>query len=133
MEKLIIRIEATSDHFDSYAENVDGVWGGGSTPQEAFESALEAARIIADEYPAEDVPSILLGDYQVVAHYDIASLLKHYGKIITMPALSRLTGINDKQLHHYIMGKSKPRPQRLAKIESALHKLGEELVSLQLS
>lgn len=133
MEKLIIRIEATSDHFDSYAENVDGVWGGGATPQEAFDSALEAARIIAEEYPPEEVPSILAGEYRAVAHYDVASLLKHYGKIITMPALSRLTGINDKQLHHYIMGKSKPRPQRVAKIEAALHKLGEELISLRLS
>ncbi|MDY5858328.1 MAG: hypothetical protein SPK09_03760 [Porphyromonas sp.] len=133
MEKLIIRIEATSDHFDSYAENVDGVWGGGATPQEALDRALEAARIIAEEYPPEEVPAILLGEYQVVVHYDVASLLKHYGKIITMPALSRLTGINDKQLHHYIMGKSKPRPQRVAKIEAALHKLGEELISLRLS
>ncbi|MDY3090673.1 MAG: hypothetical protein SOW66_06125 [Porphyromonas sp.] len=68
MEKLIIRIEATSDHFDSYAENVDGVWGGGVTPQEAFDSALEVARIIAEEYPPEEVPSILAGEYKAVAH-----------------------------------------------------------------
>ena len=133
MERLVIRVEATSDHFDSYAENVDGIWGGGKTPQEAVRSALEAARIIAEEYPREEVPAILLGEYQVEVHYDIISLLRYYGKIITMPALSRLTGINDKQLHHYIMGKTKPRPQRLAKIEEALHKLGEELINLRLT
>jgi len=50
-------------------------------------------------------------EYEIVYLYDTQSLLKYYGKIFTMPALERLTGINQKQLHHYIMGKSTPREQ----------------------
>ena len=44
----------------------------------------------------------------------------------------RLTGINQKQLWHYANGVTKPRPAQVQKIEKALHKLGEELISLEL-
>ncbi len=39
------------------------------------------------------------------------------------PALEKLTGINQKQLWHYEMGKSKPRRERMEKIQKALHRL----------
>ena len=71
-------------------------------------------------------------DYELVYQYDTQSLLKYYGKIFTMPALERLTGINQKQLHHYIMGKSTPREQTKNKIETALHTLGQELLAVRL-
>lgn len=133
MEKLVIKVGASKDHFGAYAEDIPGVNGCGDTPQEAVANALEGGRLLVETWDRDKVPAILLGEYQVEVHYDIISLLRYYGKIITMPALSRLTGINDKQLHHYIMGKTKPRPQRLAKIEEALHKLGEELINLRLT
>jgi len=52
--------------------------------------------------------------------------------VFTKPALERLTGINQKQLHHYATGLKKPRPAQRKKIESALHKLGKELLTIQL-
>ena len=55
-----------------------------------------------------------------------------YCKIFTKSALEWLTGINQKQLWHYANGKSTPRPAQVKKIETALHRLGEELLSLEL-
>lgn len=132
MEKLFIQIGASKDHFGAFSENVDGVYGAGDTPQEALENAKEAIRLLIESRPAEQVPPLLLGEYEIVPVYDIISLLKYYGRIITMPALSRLTGINDKLLHQYTSGAKKPRPKQLEKIETALHTLGQELVSLRL-
>ena len=49
-----------------------------------------------------------------------------------MPALERLTGINQKQLHHYLAGYRKPREPQRKKIENALHNLGRELLAVRL-
>jgi len=43
-----------------------------------------------------------------------------------------MTGINQKQLHHYASGLKKPRQEQRKKIETALHKLGEELLAIEL-
>ena len=44
--------------------------------------------------------------------------------------LERLTGINQKQLWHYASRGRKPCKEQIHRIESALHKLGEELLSI---
>ena len=46
---------------------------------------------------------------------------------VSRSALSRLTGINQKQLGHYACGRSRPRQAQKIKIISALHRLGNEL------
>jgi predicted RNase H-like HicB family nuclease len=38
MKKLIIIIEKTKDMYSSYAENMEGIYGGGDTIEEAKES-----------------------------------------------------------------------------------------------
>jgi transcriptional regulator with XRE-family HTH domain len=63
---------------------------------------------------------------------DVESLLDYFDGILTQTALSRLTGINIKQLNHYARGKSKPRPAQIRKIEQGLHKLGVELMEINL-
>ena len=55
-----------------------------------------------------------------------------YEGIFTKSGLEKLTGINQKQLWHYANGISKPRQAQRQKIESALHRLGSELISLSL-
>ena len=55
-----------------------------------------------------------------------------YKGIFTNSALERITGINQKQFQHYASGLKKPRAAQAKKIESALHKLGSELLALEL-
>jgi hypothetical protein len=50
--------------------------------------------------------------------------------ILTRAALSRMTGINQRQLGHYICGRSKPRKLQSEKIINALHALGKELQAI---
>ena len=54
-------------------------------------------------------------------------MLQFYAGIFTKAGLERITGINQKQLWHYASGTRNPRPEQVLKIETALHKLGEEL------
>lgn len=75
----------------------------------------------------EEYPEVFDHVYELLFKMDIQSLLYCYDKILTRAALSRLTGINERQLGHYICGRSKPRPAQSGKIVNALHALGKEL------
>jgi hypothetical protein len=60
------------------------------------------------------------------------SLLNYYKGIFTNDALERITGINQKQLQHYASGYRKPREAQVKKIQTVLHQLGGELMSIEL-
>ena len=84
------------------------------------------------KYNKKNVPVILKADYSLVFRFDVESFLNYYKGIFTNAALERITGINQKQFHHYAAGLKKPREAQVRKIETALHKLGNELVAVQL-
>ena len=132
MEKIIITVGSSSDHFGAYAENCEGIYGAGNTPEEAKKNALEGLKLLVKYNKLEDLPDILKGEYTIVFKYDTQSFLKHYNSIFTNVALERITGINQKLLHHYSSGLKKPRLAQRKKIETALHKLGEELMAVEL-
>ena len=132
MKTVKIVIERSKDHYSAYAENVEGVYGAGDTPEEAKTSALEGIRLFIENNAADQLPKVLQGKYQVVFRFDAESLLNYYDKVFTRSALERMTGINQKLLHHYSKGLKKPRPAQTKKIEKALHNLGRELVAVEL-
>ena len=65
-------------------------------------------------------------------HIDTESLLTCYKGIFTNSALERMTGINQRQLQRYASGKSRPMKPQQMKIQKALHRLGEELLDIEL-
>ncbi|HAH22858.1 MAG TPA: HicB family protein [Prolixibacteraceae bacterium] len=132
MEKLIIQIGASTDFFDGFALNCEDIYGGGETLEACKDNILEGLRLLQQSRPVSDWPEILKGDYEIEFRYDVQSILSYYASVFTKPALERLTGINQKQLHHYATGLKKPREQQKKKIESALHRLGSELMSVHL-
>ena len=79
-----------------------------------------------------EIPEELTGDYRVVYRMDTKTFLQMYCRVFSKSGLEYITGINQKQLWHYANGKTKPRPAQVKRIESALHKLGAELLSLEL-
>jgi predicted RNase H-like HicB family nuclease len=131
MEKLIIQIGASSDHFGAFALNCDGIYGAGDTIEECKQNLLKGLKLFIST--TKNLPEILKGEYEIEYHFDVQSILKYYADVFTKPALERLTGINQKQLHHYATGLKKPRPEQRKKIETALHKLGSELLTIQFS
>lgn len=126
MEKLIIQIGASSNHFGAYAENCPGIYGAGDTVQEAKASVLEGLRLFI-EHNQGQLPDILRGEYEIEYCFDIPSFLNYYSGIFTKPALERITGINQKQLFHYASGLRKPSGKTIRKIDQALHRFTDEL------
>lgn len=132
MKKLRIIIEKTEDMYSAYAENVEGIYGGGDTVEEAKQSVLEAIKLTKKYNSNKNISTILKGEYELVYKFDAQSFFNYYRKIFTNSALERITGINQKQLQHYSTGLKKPRTAQTKKIETALHSLGSELLGLEL-
>lgn len=129
MKTIKIIIERSKDMFTAYSENVAGIYGGGDTVEEAKQSILESIEIVKG---FKNAPKKLKGDYELVYKFDTQSLLKYYKGTFTNAAMERLTGINQGQLSHYLNGIKKPRATQVKKIETALHKLGQELIAVEL-
>ena len=134
MEKVTVVIERAENNFSAYVQDVDGIIATGESIDEIKSSIINAI----EEYKSAckdlglEVPTELRGDYEIAFELDIQSFLMIYQGIFTKSGLEKLTGINQKQLWHYANGVTKPRQAQRQKIESALHRLGNELLSLSL-
>ena len=133
MEQVIISTSKTENGFSASCELLPGwivAFTGSFTEfvnyvKESIDFYVNCAKVDQDPYP-----TVFDNNYELLFKMDIQSLLYCYDKIITRAALSRLTGINQRQLGHYICGRSKPRKPQSEKIVNALHELGKELQSI---
>lgn len=75
---------------------------------------------------------ILKGDFELKFKIDTATFINCYSGIFTKAALSRITGINERQLWHYAAGVHKPRKAQLEKIQNGIKALSNELSSIDL-
>ena len=132
MKTIKIIIEKSADYYDAYADNCEGIYGAGATVEDAKENALKGLELFVNSRDKKDLPEILQGEYVIEFQYDTQSFLNHYNKIFSNVALERLTGVNQKQLHHYSTGLRKPRETQKRRIETALHSLGRELLAVRL-
>lgn len=130
MKKLKIIISKGMDDFGAYGEEVPFIFAAGDTVAEVKENVLEAIQLYK-EFNTE-LPEILKGEFEIEYKMDVASLLDHYKGFFSLAALERITHINQRQLQHYSTGLRKPRPEQTRKIEESLHRLGKELLSVQL-
>ena len=126
MKQIKIIIEKSEDFFWAYAAELEGVTAGGVTVQEAKKEIEESITI---QKELGNIPNV---DYQLTYKYDTESFLQYYKGLLSNPALERLTGINQKLIHQYAVGLKKPREAQRKKLQEGLHKLGAELLSIEL-
>jgi predicted RNase H-like HicB family nuclease len=79
----------------------------------------------------DEIPAPFNSDYDLIFELDIRALLHHYEGVITRTGLSKLTGINEKQLGHYAQGIRNPRKQQRDKIVDGFHKIGKDLLEVE--
>jgi len=134
MKKVTIIVERAENNFSAYVRGVDGIAVTGNSIDTIKSSMIAAISEYVDmcKELSMEIPAEFSEGYELSFELDIRSLLTIYEGIFAKSALERLTGINQKQLWHYAHGKSVPRPAQRRKIETALHRLGSELVSLSL-
>ena len=70
------------------------------------------------------------GEYELYFEMQVSAILPQCDGILTRAALSRVTGINERQLGHYMTGRRTPRPQQRERIISGIRCIGKELSSV---
>ena len=64
--------------------------------------------------------------------YDTASFLSAYSSVLSLAAISRLTGLNQGLLSHYITGRKKPTQKTVSKIRNSVREFGNSLCQIEL-
>jgi predicted RNase H-like HicB family nuclease len=107
--------------------------GAGETIDTAKEDLLRQMAFYKETAIAEGFkyPSFLDGEYSVSYKVDMASLLRFYvnSGIFSLAGVSKLSGINQKQLWSYING-TKPRKAQTDRLEKGFRTLTKDLNTL---
>jgi predicted RNase H-like HicB family nuclease len=130
--EVIVRIGKTENNYAAYVEELDGFICAADNFEKLKKEVSEGIKFHIDgmREDGDPVPEMFKSEFSLVYKWDVEILLDYYKGIFTKAGLERLTGINQIQLGHYAAGRSKPRKQQIHKIETALHKLGEELCTI---
>ncbi len=118
--------DGTFDVNLEYREDLTfGLLGQGDTVEEAIEDFYVSRDEIKVYY--YKVGKLFPEDLEFEFIYDIASFLDSYSEKLSLAGLGYLTGINRKQLNHYLTRQRNPSRKTVEKIERALHDFGKEL------
>lgn len=131
MKKIVFRVGQTANNYSAlYEDNYGSVVVTSESLEDLKNKAVDALKFHFEGLDLK--PTWLKRKWAVSFAFETQDLLCYYNQIFTRAALSKLTGINEKQLGHYLQGVHKPRPEKTKRIEAALHKLGKELQSVEL-
>ena len=128
------KINATIERADdggiwTYGDTLDGKYGFsgfGKTPKEAIEDFWVSYEEMKKTF--DDVPEI-----EVTFEYDVFSFLKAFKGSLTLAGLETITGVNQRQLQHYMSGCRRPSEKTVRKIEEAIHQFGATLMDVSLA
>lgn len=126
MEKVIVIIEMNNDGSYTAIPQKDfgiGFFGQGNTVEEAI-SDLENSRKEAKVFMPE------LPEMEWDLRFDTASFLQFYGDRMSLAGLQTITGINRKQLSHYLTGHSRPSAATVKKIQAGIEAFSQQLGSV---
>lgn len=133
MKTVEVIVEHAGNNLSAYIEGAPVITVGNDVKEieknmkEAVELYLESCKEM-DIAPVE----VLQGEFTLKFKIDAATFINYYSSIFTKAALSRITGINERQLWHYAAGVHKPRKQQLEKIQKGINALTEELAAINL-
>ena len=133
MERVIVNVAKTPEGYSASIDILPGWILGTNGSFAEFKKELQESVDIFVQWAKEDgeeYPNVFDGEYSYEYKFNVESLLCCYNGILSRSALSRLTGINEKQLGHYACGRSCPRQTQKIKITEALHRLGNELLAV---
>ena len=133
MKTVEVIVEHAGNNLSAYIEGAPVITVGNDVKEieknmkEAVELYLESCKEM-NIVPVE----VLQGEFTLKFKIDAATFINYYSNIFTKAALSRITGINERQLWHYAAGVHKPRKQQLEKIQKGINALTEELAAINL-
>ncbi|MDR1743419.1 MAG: type II toxin-antitoxin system HicB family antitoxin [Dysgonamonadaceae bacterium] len=105
-----------------------GIHGDGQTVEEAIADFQESYANMQRFYEEEGRPFV---EAEFEYHYDTASFLGYYTEYFSLAGLSRLTGIHQGQLSHYVTGRRNPSKRTIERIDRSIHQFAAKLNKVQ--
>lgn len=125
-------IETGPDHRFSIYNDDDslpyGIIGTGDTISEAKEDFLAGYEEMKAHF--QDTGERFV-EAEFVFRYDIPSFLEEFAYAFTLSGLERITGINQKQLGHYVSGYRKPSAKTIKRMEDGIHRFCDILSKIR--
>lgn len=131
MKQLQVIVEYAGDNLSAYINDLPIV-AVGKDLNDIKRDVTDAIQVYKESCLELGVkPSDLVtGEYELSFVIDATTFINYYSNIFTKSALSRITGINERQLWHYAAGLHKPRKRQLERIQRGVQALTEELNSI---
>ncbi len=104
------------------------VTGTGNTVEEAMQSFMGGYDDMKKCFDAEGKD---FEEADFCFKYDMASFLAYYSKIMSLAGLSRLTGINQQQLSHYVTGRRRPSQKTVEKMQESIQHFAKDLSTVR--
>lgn len=133
MKTVEVIVEHAGNNLSAYIEGAPVITVGNDV-KEIEKNMKEAVELYLDSCKEMNIDpvEVLQGEFTLKFKIDAATFINYYSSIFTKAALSRITGINERQLWHYAAGVHKPRKQQLEKIQKGINALTEELAAINL-
>ena len=131
MKNLQVIVEYAGDNLSAYINDLPIVAVGKDLND--IKRDINNAILVYKESCAElgvETSDLVKDDYELSFVIDATTFINYYSNIFTKAALSRITGINERQLWHYAAGLHKPRKRQLERIQRGVQSLTEELNSI---
>ena len=127
MKTVKVFIEKGKDDYSAYMDDTPLSYsciGQGDTVEEAIEDFKASYREMREYY--QEIGKEF-EEVKLVFCYDIPSFLQEFAFAFSLAGLERITGVNQKQLGHYISGYRKPSERTIRKIEDSIHRFSQQL------
>lgn len=133
MKTVEVIVEHAGNNLSAYIEGAPVITVGNDV-KEIEKNMKEAVGLYLESCKEMNIApvEVLQGEFTLKFKIDAATFINYYSSIFTKAALSRITGINERQLWHYAAGVHKPRKQQLEKIQKGINALTEELAAINL-
>lgn len=133
MKTVEVIVEHAGNNLSAYIEGAP-LMTVGNDVKEIEKNMKEAVELYLESCKEMNIApvEVLQGEFTLKFKIDAATFINYYSSIFTKAALSRITGINERQLWHYAAGVHKPRKQQLEKIQKGINALTEELAAINL-
>ncbi|GAP72308.1 DNA-binding helix-turn-helix protein [Candidatus Symbiothrix dinenymphae] len=105
-----------------------GVIGEGNTISEAIEDFYGCYNDMKESFRKDNQP---FTEVEFTFQYDVESFLQFYTNYFSLAGISRLTGIHQGQLSHYVTGRRHPSKQTIEKIDKSIHSFAQNLSQVQ--
>ncbi len=128
-------LEKTSEEgYSAYLPNLPGCISTGNSLLDIKESIQDAVIFHIEGMKEEclEIPEAFQRDYELIYKIDIPALFDWFSGVLTKSGISRLTGMNQSLISQYASGIKRPSSKQTRKIENALHRLGQELLEIEL-